>query len=212
MNFYRVVRDFPEELISEASKPVYEEEEYYRLRNAFNSPGNTKIEDAALLLYLNKTGYNGLYRVNSRGEFNVPFGRYKHPRIVQRKKILKASEILENIEIHSDDFTNVIGRVRAGDLCYLDPPYHPSSRTADFREYHHEGFSLQDQIRLRKLCLDLDGRGVSFVLSNSDTPKIRSLYESIDEFRVIPLKTRRLISSKTSSRTSGRDVLVTNCI
>jgi len=210
MNFYRVVRDKPRELIEEASKYRYDEAEYYMRRTSFNSPGLSEVEYAALLLYLNKTAYNGLYRVNSKGEFNVPFGTYKDPTIVKPKSIMRASKLLNSVEIRCDEFDYLRDAVEEGDVCYLDPPYHPASETANFTDYASNGFRLDDHERLRDLCVDLDGRGVWFVLSNSDTEAIRKLYESVEGFRLFSFKTRRMISRKVSSRGSGHDLLITN--
>lgn len=211
MNFYRVVRDRPGELIEEASKYRYDEEEYYLRRDRFNSPGLSEVEDAALLLYLNKTAYNGLYRVNSKGEFNVPFGRYEDPTIVSERGIRRTSRLLRNVEIFSLDFSYILEAAGKGDLCYLDPPYHPSSETSNFREYSSYGFDLPEQERLRDVCIELDEMKVSFVLSNSDTEAVRGLYEGIEGFEIVSFKTRRMISSKVSSRASGADLLITNC-
>ena len=210
MNFYRVVRERPRELIEEASKYRYEEEEYYMRRDRFNSAGLSDVEDAALLLYLNKTAYNGLYRVNSRGEFNVPFGRYENPTIVNERSIGRTSRLLRNVEIFSGDFSYVLDVAGEGDLCYLDPPYHPASETSNFREYSAYGFEMPDQERLRDMCVELDRMGVTFVLSNSDTEAVRGLYGEAEGFEVVSLRTRRMISSKVSSRASGIDLLITN--
>jgi DNA adenine methylase len=211
MSFYRVVRDRPEELIEAAEGYVYEEEAYYRLRDRFNQRPGDPVEDAALLLYLNKTGYNGLYRVNSRGEFNVPFGRYSDPRIVHPRQIRRASRLLGGVELFSGDFEYIKGCAGEGDVCYLDPPYQPSSRTANFVDYSAGGFGEGDQARLRDLCVDLDRMGVSFVQSNSDTALIRGLYEDTG-FKLISLKTSRMISSKVSSRATGYDLLIMNSV
>ncbi len=210
MNFYRVVRDRPRELIEEASQYRYDEDEYYSLRDRFNSDDLTEVEEAALLLYLNKTAYNGLYRVNSKGEFNVPFGRYVNPTVVHERRIMRASSLLRNMEVRSEDFTYVIDLTEEGDLCYLDPPYHPASKTANFTDYAAGGFSIVDQCRLRDLCVKLDERGVIFVLSNSDTEAVRRLYRGISGFKTVSLKTKRMISRKVSSRGSGYDLLITN--
>jgi DNA adenine methylase len=209
MNFYRVVRDSPRALIEMASEYSYGEDEYYMRRERFNIPGIPDVECAALLLYLNKTAYNGLYRVNSKGEFNVPFGRYKDPTIVIPRNIMRASRFLKNIEIHCEGFEYLVNVAREGDLCYLDPPYHPASKTANFTDYSVDGFNLRDQERLRDLCLELDGRGVGFVLSNSDTGAILDLY-SEGSFEIYSVNTQRMISSKVSSRDEGRDLLITN--
>ena len=210
MNFYRVVRDRPRNLIEEARRYRYDEKEYYCLRERFNSGGPDEVEGAALLLYLNKTAYNGLYRVNSKGEFNVPFGRYEDPTIVQEKRILRASRLLRKVNIRCEDFTYVSGVAEEGDLCYLDPPYNPASDTANFTDYVEGGFDADDHNRLRDLCVELDKRGVVFVLSNSDTGLVRRLYGKVEGFRLIPLRARRMISSKVSSRSSGNDLLITN--
>ena len=210
MNFYRIVRDRPKELIEEARRYRYDEEEYYRLRNRFNSEGLNEVEEAALLLYLNKTAYNGLYRVNSRGEFNVPFGRYENPTIVNERSILRASRLLRDVEIRSEDFSYILDAAREGDLCYLDPPYHPASETANFTDYDAGGFSMADQRRLRDLCVELDRRGVIFVLSNSDTGAVRRLFDGMEGLKMISLRTKRMISSKVSTRGSGCDLLMTN--
>ena len=210
MNFYRVVRDRPEELIIKASEYKYDEAEYYRLRDRFNSPGLSPVEDAALFLYLNKTAYNGLYRVNSRGEFNVPFGRYVNPTIVPRKGIMRASRLLKGIDIRCGDFGYVLDVAESGDVCYLDPPYHPSSETANFTDYAADGFDSPEQERLQNLCLELDRRNVIFVLSNSDTELVRNLYEPLIDFSIFSFPTKRMISSKVSSRGFGCDLLITN--
>jgi DNA adenine methylase len=209
MNFYRVVRDNPEELIEKASEFKYNKEEYYRLRDRFNCFPKKPVEDAALMLYLNKTGYNGLYRVNSKGEFNVPFGRYVNPTIVPKRNIRKASRILKDINIRSEDFEYLLSVVKPGDFCYLDPPYDPVSDTANFTSFSVNGFDQDDQQRLAKLCYRLDDMGVTFILSNSDTYLIRKLYHE-RSFIIKQLETNRLISSKVSSRNNGHEVLITN--
>jgi DNA adenine methylase len=209
MNFYRVVRSEPEALIEEASKYIYEEKEFYELRTRYNSPGLSDVEYAAILIYLNKTAYNGLYRVNSKGEFNVPFGRHVDPIIVKPRSIMMASKLLREIEIRCGSYDYVVDVAEEGSLCYLDPPYHPVSETANFTDYSEKGFKVGDQERLRDLCLELDRRGVIFVLSNSYTEKVMELYGG-HGFRIESLKTRRSISRKVSSRDSGYDLLITN--
>jgi len=211
MNFYRVVRDNPNDLIDEASKYRYEEKEFYRRRKRFNKQEIPSVESAALFLYLNRTAFNGLYRVNSKGEFNVPFGRYSNPKIVYKKRITETSDLLSGIEIFCKDFNYILEHAERGDICYLDPPYHPMSKTANFTEYALGSFSLKDQERLRDICIKLDEGGIIFVLSNSDTPEIKELYRDTG-FTLKGLKTRRSISSKSSSRNSGKEVLISNWI
>ena len=209
INFYKVVRENPTELIEEARNYVYEKKTYYKLRGRFNQGNLPEVEEAALFLYLNKTCYNGLYRVNSRGEFNVPFGRYKNPKIVDPNRIHEASRALANIEILNQDFTYVTDLAERGDVCYLDPPYDPVSETADFTSYSRNGFDAQEQIRLRDTCLKLDGKGVVFILSNSYTNTIKDLYED-EGFNLMTVQARRMVNSKSERRGDVKEVIITN--
>ncbi len=205
INFYRVVRDNPEKLIAEAGKYFYNKEIYYRLRDRFNSGGLNSVEDAAILLYLNKTGYNGLYRVNRRGLFNVPFGRYKNPTIAPEDDIREASETLKRVEIRNEDFAYLLDIVEEGDLVYLDPPYEPVSRTANFNAYSPIGFPWTEQVRLSETIRELDARHVFFVLSDSDP--VRKLYK---KFRVSTVRANRSINTKTTARGPVKEIIVTN--
>lgn len=209
MNFYRVLKEKPRELIEEASQYNYDKAEYYSLRTRFNEEQLTDVEDAAILLYLNKTGYNGLYRVNSKGKYNVPFGRYKNPRIVDEERIMTASKLLENISIHSERFDSVKKQAEKGDMVYFDPPYLPVSETSDFTAYSKSGFGYEDHILLKDTCLDLDERGVYFVQSNSYVKPILELYEN-NGFRIEIVQMNRAINSKTSKRGEVNEILVTN--
>ena len=209
MNFYRVLKEKPKELIEEASQYIYDKAEYYRLRTRFNEEHLSDVEDAAILLYLNKTGYNGLYRVNSKGKYNVPFGRYKNPRIVDEERIIEASKLLENISINSERFYSVKKHAEMGDLVYFDPPYLPVSETSDFTAYSKSGFGYEDHVLLKDTCLDLDQRGVYFVQSNSYVEPILDLYKDIG-FRIEIVQMNRAINSKTSKRGGVNEILVTN--
>lgn len=209
MNFYRVLKEQPRELIEEASQYIYDKAEYYNLRTRFNEEQLTDVEDAAILLYLNKTGYNGLYRVNSKGKYNVPFGRYKNPRIVDEERIMTASKLLENISIHSERFYSVKKQAEKGDMVYFDPPYLPVSETSDFTAYSKSGFGYKDHVLLKDTCLDLDERGVYFVQSNSYVKPILELYEN-NGFRIEIVQMNRAINSKTSKRGEINEILVTN--
>ena len=209
INFYLVVRDKPEELVSQARRYTYDEGSYYLLRDRFNQSGLSDVEDAALLLYLNKTAFNGLYRVNSKGEFNVPFGRYKNPTIVPERRIRVASRILKKVEIFNEDFSYVLDYAKEGALCYLDPPYQPVSETANFTSYSSEKFDLNEQRRLRDLCVELDERQVLFVLSNSYAEPVLDLYKET-KFQIKIIQAKRAISSKASTRGPINEVLITN--
>jgi len=210
VNFFQIVRDFPEELLEEASKYKYEKETYYSLRDRFNEEELSDLERAALFLYFNKTGFNGLWRVNSRGKFNVPFGRYKNPTIVPADRIRDSSRILKNVEVFCTDFSYVVNYANEGDLCYFDPPYEPVSETAYFTSYTAEGFDMNEQERLSDTCYKLDDKGVYFVLSNSHVKQIVDLYEPNPNFRVQIVKARRSINSKADKRGAINEILVTN--
>jgi len=205
INFYRVVRDWPEELIKEASKYRYDKETFYKLREKFNRDNLPIIESAAIFLYLNKTGYNGLYRENTKGLFNVPFGRYNNPTIIPEREILDASSILKKVSIHNEDFSYVIDVAKRGDLVYFDPPYIPISRTSNFTSYSNEGFRYNEQIKLSELCEELDKRGVLFLLSNT-VPAI----EFYEKFKKLTVQVNRPINSKSTGRGPITEILVTN--
>jgi len=205
INFYRVVRDKPTELVNEASKYSYEKETYYRLRDRFNDGGLNSVEDAALFLYLNKTGYNGLYRVNSKGKFNVPFGTYNNPKIVPEGDIYAANKLLHNVELYCQDFSYLLNVTREGDLVYLDPPYEPLSRTSNFNNYIPNGFQWSEQERLAKIVREMDSRGVLFTLSNSEP--VKKLYRG---FKVKEVRAYRSINTKTNARGPIKEIIVTN--
>jgi DNA adenine methylase len=210
MNFYQIVRDYPEELIEQASEYVYEKETYNNLRTRFNEEKLSDIERAALFLYFNKTGFNGLWRVNSKGKFNVPIGRYKNPTIVPEARIRDSSRILKNVEILCTDFSYILDYAKEGDLCYFDPPYEPVSETAYFTSYTAEGFDMKEQKRLSDTCNKLDEKGIYFVLSNSHVKQIVDLYEINPNFSIKIVKARRSINSKADKRGAINEILVTN--
>lgn len=210
INFFKIVRDDPEDLIEKASEYEYDKALYYQLRTRFNEEELSDLERASLFLYFNKTGFNGLWRVNSKGGFNVPFGRYKNPTIVPEDKIREASKLLESIEILCTDFTYVLGASKEGDLCYFDPPYEPVSETAYFTSYTAKGFDMKEQERLSDTCKKLDENGVYFVLSNSHVKQIVDLYEVNPNFNIEIVQARRSINSKADKRGPINEILVTN--
>jgi|APHM01.1.fsa_nt_gi DNA adenine methylase (dam) len=224
VNFYRQVRDCPEELIERLRS--YEDPEsepdpgrepsdarnyYYQQRELFNrrprDDGFEDTEEAALLLYLNRTGFNGLYRENSSGEFNVPIGRYENPDWVQADRIRAASRVLEATEISNCDFQYVLDVASEGDLVYFDPPYEPMSPTANFTDYSAEGFGKEDQERLLDTVEELDDRGVNVVLSNSGV-----MFEMYDEAGLLVERegATRAINSDADNRGEVDELIVTN--
>lgn len=204
---WKTVKQQPAELIDLLY--IYQEKHnadfYYELRS-WNIDSKTDLEVAAWFIYLNKTAYNGLYRVNSKNAFNVPIGRYDLPKICPEKAILEASSLLTNVEIEHSSFTSVGEYAKSGDLVYFDPPYVPLSKTASFTSYTEQGFGPEHQIELRDLALDLIKKGIRVVLSNHDTPLIRELYV---DFKIESIKVRRMINSKGSKRGPVNEVIIT---
>lgn len=212
INVYKVIRNHPEALLSDLSKHKNEAEYYYYIRGLDRSREYkqlSKIERASRIIYLNKTCYNGLFRVNSMGEFNTPFGRYKNPNICNEPVIKAVSNYLStnDIRIHNTDYTETLKTADAGSFVYLDPPYHPLSGSSNFTGYVQSGFNEAEQIRLRDTCIELNERGVKFLLSNSATDFIVRLYGS---FEMVFVKANRHINSVPHKRGSVHEILVKN--
>jgi DNA adenine methylase len=203
---YRCVRDDVDGLIRELQHHPYEKDHYYWMRS-LDPATLTSLERAARTLYLNRTCFNGLYRVNRRGQFNVPMGRYQNPTICDPDKLGRASQALTDVDIEHAGFAEMMTRPVAGDLVYFDPPYQPISKTANFTSYTAGAFGEDDQARLAATFTDLTNSGVHCMLSNSDTPLIRELYK---DFRVDVVLAPRLISRKASGRRPVREVIVRN--
>ena len=213
--FYEVVRDYPDQLIAENKTHEYAEEYFYQAREKFNRAlsqstvtREDRIQQASLLLYLNRTCFNGLYRENSDGEFNVPFGRHTNPDWVQEQRIRKASRSLQGTDVFNTDFDYVLEEATSGDLVYFDPPYEPVSKTADFNTYHADGFDRDDQRRLRDTAVELSKKDVAVLISNS--PPVAELYETYDTFAVTYVDAARTINSDASNRGDVAEVLITN--
>lgn len=202
---YSALRDDAESVIAELSKLAALElskETYYKVRAKRPSKDAAR---AARLIYLNRTGYNGLYRVNSSGEFNVPYGSYKNPRILDRGRLLAAAEALQGVELAVEDFESSCQKAKRGDFVYLDPPYVPVSKTASFAAYHSVAFTSAEHARLARTFARLSKRGVTALLSNSDTPETRELYREFDTHTV---HATRAINSNASRRGSVSELLV----
>jgi DNA adenine methylase len=167
-----------------------------------------RVEEASLMLYLNRTGYNGLYRENQSGGFNVPFGRHTNPDFIRERQVRKASDILDDIEIYNQDFDYLVDCANEGDLVYFDPPYEPVSKTADFTQYQSDGFDKDDQRRLRDLAAKLSQNGVYVVLSNS--LPVGELYEDLTEFTIEVVDAVRMVNSDADNRDDVAEVIITN--
>jgi DNA adenine methylase len=207
---YRVVRDEPDALLSQLTRLSrgHGEAGYYAVRERFNARSHrSPVERAAQFIYLNKTCFNGLYRVNRKGEFNVPMGRYTNPNIADAATLRAASAALEWAELRCAPFETLLSEVRPGDFVYFDPPYEPLSRTANFTTYAQDGFSQADQTRLRDVYRELDRRGAKLMLSNSDVPFIRDLYRG---FHLDVVMAPRAVSCDAKTRGPVAEVVVRN--
>ena len=206
IDVYMGLRDCVDEVIALLRGHVYEREHYYRIR-ALRPETLSLPERAARVIYLNKTCYNGLYRENRRGEFNVPLGRYKNPTICDEPNLRAASRALQGVDIARRHYSTVLNYAQPGDFVYFDPPYHPLSATANFTAYDRRGFGPDDQRQLRDVFARLAKRGVAAMLSNSDTPFIRELY---DGFVIDQVFVARAVNSKASGRGKVAEVIVGN--
>ncbi len=205
---YQIVRDQPDDLIAALRQHYYDKDHYYAVR-ALKPADLSPVERAARFIFLNKTGYNGLYRVNSRGQFNVPFGRYKNPTICDEEALRAANHALKRAHLSVADFGVILDHAQSGDLVYFDPPYAPLSATSNFTSYTRDGFTDDDQRRLAEVYHVLHRRGCYLMLSNSSAPLIDSLYRR-DGYIIHTITARRAINSKADSRGEIQEVLVTN--
>lgn len=201
---YKIIQKSPLLLIEKLREFENSEEIFYEVR-AWDIEKLDEITIAARLIFLNKTCFNGLYRVNRNGQFNTPYGRRKNPLISDAATIMNASEALQSTNILHQDFEQVLNRhAEKGDFVFLDPPYVPVSENADFKRYTKEFFSEEDQIRLKKQFDRLVEIGSYPLLTNSDAPFVLDLYK---DYKIKIVDTRRSISSKASTR-KGKDVIV----
>lgn len=210
---YTVIRDNVNELIHRLEQFENTSEMFYAVRdwdrNLEKYEALSDVERAARVIYLNKTCYNGLYRVNNAGEFNSPFGNYKNPNIVNAPVLRAVSAYFNAAEItfSTVDYAELLQNVRRGTFVYLDPPYDPVSDTSSFTGYARGGFTKDDQIRLRECCDELNRRGVRFMLSNSATDFIREQYAA---YHITTVQAKRAINSVASKRGDVDEVVVRN--
>lgn len=210
---YEVIRDDVDSLIASLKRHENTSEYFYAIRDMDRDRDSyrllSKVEKASRLIYLNKTCFNGLFRVNSSGEFNSPFGHYKNPNIVNEPVLRAVNKYLNscNIVFYSEDFAETLKRVGKGCFVYLDPPYDPVSDTASFTGYNKGGFDRSEQVRLKQCCDELNKRGVKFMLSNSSTEFIRDLYR---DYNITTVKAKRAINSDARKRGAIEEVLITN--
>jgi DNA adenine methylase len=212
VNCYKAVRDAVEELIAALRRHSNMPEHYYAIRDWDRLPdyaARSSVEKAARIIYLNKTCYNGLFRVNSQGQFNVPFGRYTDPNIVDEGVLRAVSAYLNtaNVTILHSDFADAVRDAERNDFVYFDPPYDPLSDTASFTSYDVNGFGKDEQRRLKEVVDELHQRGCKIMLSNAYTPFIIDLYQG---YRQVKVEAARAINSNGQKRGKIGEILVMN--
>lgn len=210
---YEVIRDDVESLITLLAQHENTQDHFYAVRDMDRDKvayaAMSKAEKAARLIFLNKTCYNGLFRVNLSGEFNSPFGHYKNPNIINAPVLRAVNKYFNasSITFCSEDFSETLKRVPKGGFVYLDPPYDPVSDTASFTGYNKGGFDRAEQARLKQCCDELNARGINFLLSNSATDYIKDLYR---DYSISIVEAKRAINSDASKRGAIEEVLIRN--
>ena len=214
INVYRTVRDDLDALVAllKEHEKYNSSDYYYEVRALDRTPDFDKMsnsEKAARIIYLNKTCYNGLYRVNSLGQFNSPYGKYKNPNIVNEVVLRAISKYLNRneISIRSGDYKDVLNDIEKNSFVYLDPPYMPISSSSSFTGYTEGGFGYDKQVELKEECDKLNSKGVHFLQSNSDCEEIRELYKA---YRIKVVKAKRAINSDAKKRGQINEVLIYN--
>ncbi len=211
INCYKVIKNDVTELIKSLRNHKNEKNYFYKIREldrnfeTYNKMSAT--EKASRIIYLNKCCYNGLYRVNSKGQFNVPFGKYKNPQFCDEENLIEVNKALENVEILHDSFENSIKYAEVNDFIYLDPPYFPVSKTANFTSYTKENFNVDSQKVLCQVFKNLDKHGSKLMLSNSYNEYTNELYK---DYKIVTLQAKRAINCDPSKRGKISEILVMN--
>jgi DNA adenine methylase len=203
---YNALADEVDAVIERLHEHVYDKTHYYAVRA--HEPRSLPAK-AARMIYLNRTCFNGLYRVNQKGHFNVPFGRYTNPTICDEGNLRAVSKVLKSkgVSVLVADFVDAVKKAHEGDVVYFDPPYVPLSTTSDFTTFTKGGFGTADQVRLRDCFKSLEERGVHVLLSNSDAPMVRELYKG---FRVSKVKAPRRVNSKGNKRGDVGELIISS--
>ncbi len=210
INCYEVIKNQVDELIVELKQHQYEKQYYYQMRNVDRNPSFEQwsaVKKASRMIFLNKSCFNGLYRVNSQGQFNVPFGRYTNPKILDPENLKACSKVLAGTSIKRSSFLDIESDLAQGDFVYFDPPYVPLSDTSSFTSYNAHGFGVQMQHELFAMCQRLDQKGIMFMLSNSSASFVLDLYR---EFRIELVPAARTINSKSNLRGKINEVIIRN--
>lgn len=213
---YQAIKESPDKLCADLCELGEEylnldhdarKEYFYERRKEFNGIKEPNARKATLMIFLNKTCFNGMYRENSKGEFNVPFGDYKNPKICDTDNLMAINELLKNVEPTSVSYSEAVKKAKKGDFVYFDPPYHPLSQTSSFTSYSLDSFSAKDQEQLRDLFVELDKRGCYVMLSNSASDFIKDLYR---DYRQELVLAGRSINSKGTGRGKINELVVLN--
>jgi len=187
---------------------------FYALREEYNQRSASKIRMSALFIFLNRTCFNGLYRVNSKNLFNVPFGKYVNPKICDSVNLRHVSEVIKKVELRNGDYADLVQYADEGCFVYLDPPYKPISETSTFNSYCAGGFDDSEQIRLRNFCDIITKQGAAFMLSNSDPSSVNPENDFFDKlysaYKIKRVKAKRNINSKADKRGEINELLITN--
>ena len=212
INVYKVIKVHVDELIASLKQHKNDSEYFYKIRALDRDPlfyNLSDIDKASRIIYLNKTCYNGLYRVNNSGEFNSPFGRYKNPNIINEPTLRAVSHYLNfaNVKIYEGDYIKVLENLSSKSFVYLDPPYYPISETANFTGYTQGGWTKEHQIRLKHICDQLTQRKIKFLLSNSSADFIKELYS---DYIINVVKATRNINSDSGKRGLVNELLIKN--
>lgn len=206
INCYEVVKDSTDDLLDQLGTLQHGESSFYELRS-IDAESLSRVPRAARTIYLNRTCFNGLFRVNKSGAFNTPWGKYDNPRIVHPENLRACAVALgRRTTLRAGDFAELVEPAVAGDTVYFDPPYVPLTATANFRSYTQHGFSPDDQVRLARCFTELAGRGVHVVASNADTPMVHELYS---EHTIHVVQVPRRINSKGGGRGPVNEVIIT---
>lgn len=220
---YKIIKEKPHELImklrfiQDEYLPLSEEKrkEYFLMkRDRFNTKLLDSVENSALFIFLNRTCFNGLYRVNSKGLFNVPFGKYSNPKICDESTIMADSKLLQKVDILTGDFEAILKYTKKPSFFYFDPPYKPLSETSSFNSYSKEDFNDKEQIRLGDFCRQIDLLGHTFMLSNSDVkgknPNDNFFEELYNHFDIKRVYATRMVNANAEKRGKLTELLITN--
>lgn len=210
---YKIIRDNVEDLITEltSGRHLYDKEIFLKIR-AQDTNLLSDIERAARFIFLNRTAFNGMYRVNKSGQFNVPFGKYINPQICDSVNLRRSSKVLKNTKVSNSSYKYVLEEAKKGDFVYFDPPYYPVSKTASFTSYSNDVFLKEQQIELRDTYIELNNRSCFVMLSNSDTAFIESLFLPYlkSGINIHKVQAGRAINSNSSKRGKVSELLITN--